>query len=149
MKYKVTYPLFIFEGQDLSVFLTPEDMAGYLEWQDVEEGSFLGFDFMGHILNLFVTEDKKVSCKNSGMKNGNEGLMKKVCLLLQEVIPVGMGENESATKALAVGLFVERSRTGPTFTQWLKGLFKRGGSRAVACPSARCRTSAARSAAYR
>jgi hypothetical protein len=121
MLMKVTYPVFIFEGQDLSVFLTAKDLSDYIEWYDVEDGIFRGFDFTGRHLGLLVDENKDVQCKILEGENGNDELMKRVRTLLRDSTPpIGISDNENATKAVAVGLFVERSRTAPTVIQWLK-----------------------------
>ncbi len=54
-------PLYIFDGVDLEMYLSEENLANSLEEQDVERGMDRCFDSDGFTVLLYVVKDKKDS----------------------------------------------------------------------------------------
>jgi hypothetical protein len=50
-------PIFLWEPNDLLVFNSAEAAEGWIEWQDVDEGTV--YDSEGRLLQLFLVEDPR------------------------------------------------------------------------------------------
>ncbi|NDV18193.1 hypothetical protein GO013_02015 [Pseudodesulfovibrio sp. JC047] len=102
------FPIFIFEGHDISVFLSSDNMSNYLEHYDVMDSLFVGYDFEGRLLDLYVEEDMRVQCKLASTDKNNPELLQKLTEALTDTPYHSLLVNNLMKKIYAVALFTEK-----------------------------------------
>lgn len=102
------FPVFIFEGHDISVFLSGDNLSNYLEHYDVMDSLFVGYDFEGRSLDLFFEEDKRVKCKLASTHNSSHELLEKLTEALSDTPYHFLPTNDLMKKVYAVALFTEK-----------------------------------------
>ena len=116
------FPIFVFGDNDAAVFLSQKDVGVYLEREDVADGIYHGFDYDGCALAFGVREDGIVFCSLASHQGQHDQLMPRLREHLAYHEEYRQDDNDAVTKALAVGVFVERHIEHPTFLGWLKSL---------------------------
>ncbi|QJB55829.1 hypothetical protein [Pseudodesulfovibrio sp. zrk46] len=102
------FPIFVFEGHDLSVFLSEDNLSNYLEHYDVMDSLFVGYDFDGRQLELYFEEDKVVKCRLVNEVDQSVVLQGKLAEALEDTAYRSQPINELMTKVYAVALFSEK-----------------------------------------
>ncbi|XXJ18296.1 hypothetical protein ACR42D_01810 [Desulfovibrio caledoniensis] len=119
------FPIFVFGDNDAVVFLNQKDVGVFLEREDVADGTYYGFDYDGCALAFEVREDGIVHCSLASHQGQHDQLMLRLREHLAYHEEYQQDDNDAVTKALAVGVFVERHIEYPTFLGWLKSLIQR------------------------
>lgn len=119
------FPIFVFGDNEAAVFLNQKDVGVYLEREDVTDGIYCGFDYDGRALAFEVREDGIVLCSLASHQGQHDQLMLHVRKQLAYYEEYRQDDDDAVTKALAVGIFVERHIEYPTFLGWLKSLIWR------------------------
>lgn len=104
----LVFPVFIFEGHDISVFLSADNLGNYLEHYDVMDSLFVGYDFEGRPLDLYFEEDKVVKCRLANDTNNSSELLQKLAESLADTPYHSQPVNDLMLKVYAIALFTEK-----------------------------------------